>query len=409
MTVAANSGGSSVGGTANIDVGDWGENILYVEAIDNAGNASAVWDYYFTAPWNPASMATPGDVNGDGIPDLLATTSASTSTLDLFPGTSASAVDFSSTAQASQAGDSPDQGNDWNQFDITHRGSISGTDVDDLFALGGNSLYLMLNNKTSTDQYTTSNIVTNPECSTSYDASNNCTGYVYNSALTDEWQTPASGNTNLISQILAVGPVGNSGNTNLVAVENGELYFFTGQGGGQFGTGLNWQTGDTPGPVLIGSSTGSGSSDATTWADMTLLAPGTEGPPGTITIWARDNNTADTTYGDIYSYTITFTNGIPSLSSSGPVTAASGTLLDYATGSDAGQPVNIPASTYPAIATPGNADGPACIYAINTSGDVDEYAGYQTSGVPGSSTPQELLQPATQVATVPAGSITQLS
>jgi len=413
VTVAANSGGSSVSGTASIDVADWGENILYVEAIDNAGNPSAVWDYYFTAPWNPSSKATPGDVDGDGIPDLLAATSASTSALDLFPGTSASAVNFSSTAQASQAGDSPDQDDDWNQFDITHRGSISATNVDDLFALGGNNLYLMLNNKTSTDQYTTSNNVTDPECSTSYDASNNCTGYLYNSSVTDEWQTTNTSNSaDVVSQILAVGPsaaLGNSGNTNMVAVEDGELYFFTGQGGGQFGTGLNWQAGDTPGPVLIGSSAGSGSSGTTNWADMTLLAPGTEGPPGTITIWARDNNTADTTYGDIYSYTISFTNGIASLSSSGPVTATGGTLLEYATGSNAGQPVNIPASTYPAIATPGNANGPASIYAINTNGDVDEYTGYQYSGIPTASTPQELLQQQAQIATVPAGSITQLS
>jgi hypothetical protein len=417
VTAPANSGGATASVTTpDLTVGHWGENILYVEAIDNAGNPSAEWYYYFTVP--PSGTATPGDVNADGIPDLLATTS--TGLLDLYPGTSAASVSFSSPTQADSANDGPDASgvSDWNDFDITHRGSLSGQNVDDLLALGGNNLYLLKNDPSSpgaAPQFTSQNDtnVTDPECSTSYDASNVCTGYLYNSGLTAEWQTSNTSNpADVVSQVLAVGgtnATSNSGNTDLVAVEDGELYFFTGQGDGQFGTGLNWQAGDTPGPVLIGAGTGSGSSGTTNWADMTLLAPGTEGPPGTITIWARDNNTADTTYGDIYSYTITVTNGIASLSGSGPVTATSGTLLDYATGSDAGTPVNIPASTYPAIATPGNATGPACIYAINTNGDVDEYAGYISSGVPSTSTAQELLEWPAQVATVPAGTITQLS
>ncbi len=149
---------------------------------------------------------------------------------------------------------------------------------------------------------------------------------------------------------------------------------------------------------------------------MTLLAPGTEGTAGTIAIWARDNNTADSTYGDIYNYAITFnSNGVPSLGTSGHSSTAvnqRGALLEYAKGTDAGQHVNLPASTYPDIATTGNANKPASIDVIDrTTGNVYQYAGYQPAGTLTASTPAELITspPTVPIATVPAGSISQLS
>ena len=79
-TVTAASGS----GDLNLTIGDWGTNNLYVEAIDGAGNVSQEFDYAFYVPWNPSQVARPGDIDGDGKPDLLATTS--TGGLSLYPG-----------------------------------------------------------------------------------------------------------------------------------------------------------------------------------------------------------------------------------------------------------------------------------------------------------------------------------
>nr|WP_202523942.1 ricin-type beta-trefoil lectin domain protein [Kitasatospora sp. SID7827] len=51
----------------------WGTNILYVQAMDVAGNYSQPQPYTFYAPWDPATGTTgvPGDLNKDGRGDVL--------------------------------------------------------------------------------------------------------------------------------------------------------------------------------------------------------------------------------------------------------------------------------------------------------------------------------------------------
>ena len=72
--VAASNGSGSISYTPPAN--GWGTHTLYVEAADNAGNISAPAQYSFYVPWNPSATVTAGDINGDGIPDLLTTDSA---------------------------------------------------------------------------------------------------------------------------------------------------------------------------------------------------------------------------------------------------------------------------------------------------------------------------------------------
>jgi hypothetical protein len=83
---ATTSGSTATATSCATTAANWGTNILYVEAVDNAGNVSqsAEYDYYVT--WNKGAAVTPGDVNGDGVPDLLATTTSGN--LLLYPGRS---------------------------------------------------------------------------------------------------------------------------------------------------------------------------------------------------------------------------------------------------------------------------------------------------------------------------------
>ena len=72
VSASANSNGSTASGSLTLTPTAWGTNILYVEAEDNAGNISSEPSVYtLYAPWNPTTKVAPGDVNGDGIPDLL--------------------------------------------------------------------------------------------------------------------------------------------------------------------------------------------------------------------------------------------------------------------------------------------------------------------------------------------------
>lgn len=68
----------------------WGTSVLYVDAVDNAGNRSQAEQYDFYVPWNQAAQVNPGDINGDGVPDLVV--SDSTGNLLLYPGNTDPAI-----------------------------------------------------------------------------------------------------------------------------------------------------------------------------------------------------------------------------------------------------------------------------------------------------------------------------
>ncbi|MFI9276298.1 DNRLRE domain-containing protein, partial [Kitasatospora sp. NPDC052896] len=136
--------------TANIPISvsasQWGTHTLYVRAIDGAGNTQPTPSTYsFYAPWNPGAKVTPGDLTGDGVPDLLATTTDGN--LDLVPGNSDPSV---SSTVVSTAQQSPDH-TGWNNYLIAHRGSLTQQNVDDLFAYNkvSHNLYTYKNDSTT--------------------------------------------------------------------------------------------------------------------------------------------------------------------------------------------------------------------------------------------------------------------
>ena len=292
-TVAANSSGQAT--SCPITPTLWGTNILYVAAVDKAGNISHVVAYYFYVPWDPDKHPVPGDVDGDSIPDLLATGTGIGNDLTLYSGNklprSGGSTDLEpSTSTASTEAESPD-GSSWQDYQVTHRGPVSqvsaSANVDDLYAHknGGASLYLYKNAPShpgiSPQFGDTSGIVTipRPACSVS------CSGYG------SDWSA--------VTQILSPGDAWNptataddttdDGEPSLLTVENGELWLFQ----GSYAPGLQ-------DPVELGSSG---------WGGITLAAPGYVG--GRLTIWAYDNAS-----GNLYSYPVYLVNGVPSLSSS---------------------------------------------------------------------------------------------
>lgn len=347
VTASANSNGSTATGTlSNLPIGDWGTNVLWVAAEDNAGNVTVAVPYTFYAPWNPNTKVTPGDVSGDGIPDLLGTTSGD---LNLFLGNKDPNATPDDAGYASQSPDGT--GAAWNTYQITHRGSFTQSGVDDLFALKGNNLYLVPNHPTDLgvkpqfNNYGSTTTIPFPACSTAQ-RSGNCTGY----STTNDWSS--------VTQILAPGdawtgaPSCVSSNINcdttdpsLLAVDSsGELWLYQGVFGNHV---VN--------PILLGSSSGSPN-----WSGMTLIAPGDVN--GALTLWARDNAS-----GALYAYTLSIgTDGLPTLNPAGsgaPIAATSGTAI---------QGLNaLKASDYPAVGSPGPLDNSAYpgLYAEKTTGN----------------------------------------
>jgi hypothetical protein len=338
----------------------WGVHTLYVAAVDAAGNISqAPASYTFTVPWNPDTKITPGDISGDGIPDLLATTK--TGDLELIPGDTdpaqspapAQTGQVTGTTPAinepvlvSTPADSPD-GTVWNNYLIAHRGNLHGADVDDLFAYNRKTaqLYVVPNDRDPADDSAAQLVpwssfpgyigkrsgdpVTKDPCQPTVPDSR-CAGAGYDPS------TPWN-----ITQLIAPGNVyGNQqGHPAVITVENGKLWIYQTNNGKHLTD-----------PVLLGDGD---------WSGLTLIAPGNF--QGTPTLWARDNST-----GALYTYSLALdSSGLPPL-----LHASTHTTL----------PLTLSPSTYPTIASPGDLnsptggpDGNPDLYAVDTHGELTEY------------------------------------
>ncbi|MER6358443.1 LamG-like jellyroll fold domain-containing protein [Streptomyces sp. NPDC001634] len=282
----------------------WGTHTLYVEAQDHAGNAQALpATYTFYAPWNPATKVVAGDLNGDGVPDLLGTTKSG-GDLTLLPGNTDPG---NSPAVASTASQSPDGKSRWNDYLITHRGSIKQDGLDDLFAYNKNSHDLFVYKNDGAVSGGTAGHFTNtadvygplarPQCLLTADNAANCATY-----NRTDWSS--------VTQMIAPGDIYGTGYPDLITIENKQLWLYKGsaQDSSYFGPATGGTTSTTP--VLLG--TGD-------WSQFTLIAPGTVS--NTPTLWARDNNT-----GTIYTFPLTTdSNGLPPL-----LTAPSSSVLTSA-------------------------------------------------------------------------------
>jgi len=282
----------------------WGTHILYVQAVDNAGNTAVMpATYTFYAPWNPNSHVTAGDLTGDNTPDMLATDSSGN--LVMLPGDSdpngASAGgtlcapgNYRPDCVASPATDSPDK-TSWTNFQVAHRGSLHQGSVDDLFAHAKNSatLYTVDNDGDheggKDGQFTLVDSITpKPQCLPIAGRSD-CTLY----DATD-WSA--------LDQMTAPGDVYGDGLASLITSEKNPtthtdqlwLYHGSNSSSAPLGPATAGSTATTP--ILLG--TGD-------WSHFTLISPGAvggnlnNGAKGTETLWARDNNS-----GILYSFSL---------------------------------------------------------------------------------------------------------
>lgn len=275
--------------TISVTPPSWGTHTLYVESEDVAGNVSGQSQYSFYVPWNPATRITPGDVNGDGIPDLLATTSGGN--LVEYAGDSDPSV---APVTLSDPAHSPDgQGTPWNKYVVTHRGSFTDQGVDDLWAYDtvNHHLYLYKNFGPSPFE-NTANVIDVTKAGVALDTTGSTTGQACQVTATADCTGYDATDWATVTQVVGVGDLytGSTqdvpGTNDILTVEGDALWLYQGQNANYY---LNT-------PIKLGTSG---------WSGMTLLAPGPVG--GQPMLWARNNTT-----GVIYRYPITFdANGFP--------------------------------------------------------------------------------------------------
>ncbi|MGW2402676.1 hypothetical protein ACWCYY_39650 [Kitasatospora sp. NPDC001664] len=193
------------------------------------------------------SLKAAGDLTGDGRTDVM-----SVNSLDLTVLPAGGAPYTASTAAQSPAGV------DWGSYQVTRRGSATGTGTDDLYAFEryGHVLYLYPNDANSGGRpgyFTKKDKAVKVAKPATCAAGTDCTGYdpTWNSA----------------TQVVATDGIANKdGMPDLVTVEGGRLWYYPGKAGGAV----------IGAPVQL---SGGG------WADVPVIAPGKVG--GVPTLWAQ--------------------------------------------------------------------------------------------------------------------------
>ncbi|NUP32873.1 MAG: hypothetical protein HOU01_14285 [Streptomycetaceae bacterium] len=335
-------------------IGQWGTNVLYVRAVDNAGNRSTTTAYTFFAPDDPTAKTTLGDITRDGYTDLL------------LAGPGGDLRVYSSNADpanggilGSNAASSPN-GTSWAGVRTTHRGG-NGSRADDLWAHepGATSLYLYKNTANLTGgpatyggQYFTpagGQRALSPRPSATK-CTNALTAQPCGSEYAADWSR--------VRQLLAVGDVDG---TQAPAVPRNDLLTVEDDGAGNYNLWLfkgTATTGVLTDPKLIG--TGS-------WGARTVIAPGDTDADGLPDLWVRD--TAD---GNLYEYRgARNPDGTPDFTAYGDDSRR--TLIG----------TGFTTAAAPALLSDGdrNGDGFADLWSIDTANaTVSEYGGQDRAG-----------------------------
>ncbi|MFF7633848.1 hypothetical protein ACFZB9_11940 [Kitasatospora sp. NPDC008050] len=310
--------------------GQWGPNTLQVQAIDNADNVSQSVTYNFEAPSNPNPPATPGDVDNDGVPDIVVPDSAGV--LQVIPGNSGTTT----PKETFPAIDAPG-GAGWSGLQIAHRGWIPNTaTADTVFAhdpkapgtlnayrnegslqLGGQNA--MLVSRPTTCQDVTGATISCP------------VGYG------SDW----SG----VTQLVALGSTdpGQPNDASLLTVEGGNLWLFEH---------VNFR-GFTVAQQLT---------TAGNWSGYDLVAPGPDAQ-GNLALWARDRAS-----GALHAFTLP--------------KKADGTF-DFSALADPTANVvatGFTTAAYPTLGSSGDLDGDGVpdLWAVTGDGHLDVFAGWST-------------------------------
>ncbi|WP_030263226.1 hypothetical protein [Streptomyces sp. NRRL B-24484] len=287
---------------------DQGTNVLTVQAFDEAGNASQPLSYTFYAPANPNPPQTvPGDVNADGVPDILLP--------DAEGNLQVVSADATGTDPASTTAAAYGPAGTWTGTVTAHRGWDSGhAPADDLFVHvpGGTALYLYRNLDQGAFQRTPVLLARPTAC-----AAAGCAA---------DWSAT--------DQLVALGALGGGRQSSLVTVENGDLWLFrAGAVGYRYATAERLSTGGA-------------------WAGHDVVAPG-RAADGSLVLWSRERAT-----GTLRSYPVTKqadgTYDLSALADPSAGTVLAGTL---------------PAADYPVLGSSGdgNGDGRPDLYAVTAA------------------------------------------
>ncbi|MFH8484003.1 FG-GAP-like repeat-containing protein [Streptomyces longisporoflavus] len=302
-TAAPSSAGGSV--TIKYTPTTAGTNHLYARSLDKAGNKSDAADYIFYAN-GPKETDKPGDINGDGNPDLWAVDKEGT--LHRYYGAGDGTVTDASSVASNFA---------WTGAKISHRGDWTGDAYEDLIALKHDSAS------------NTNRLWVHPNNGYGF-ACTDCEGdnsdrqelTVYDEA-NSHWDNA--------DQVLAVGDVDGpldidddgtpdtAGYPDLLVKEGNLLWLYFGAADNRLDTDRE--------PILVGPDG---------WKDQDLFAPGDTNGDGRVDLGARDRAT-----GDLYVYRGTSDDGDGLADQSAKIRTGT----------------NFGTTSIPLITSPGDADG----------------------------------------------------